>query len=234
MGTFMLLEAARKHEIKKFIQISTDEVYGEAPGRPSVETDALMPKSPYAASKAGADRLAFSYCTTYGVPVTITRCSNNYGPYQYPEKLIPLFATNVLEGKKLPVYGSGMDTRDWIYVDDHCSAIDAVLQRDDLNGEVFNIGTGEEKSVLDIASIILDVLSAPRELLEHVPDRLGHVQRHAVDSSRLRRMVDWKPRFDFEEAMVRTVEWYRNHPEWWRPIKSGEFRKYYEKQYHKN
>ena len=230
MGTFVLLEAARRHGISKFIQISTDEVYGEAPGRRSLETDALMPKSPYAASKAGADRLAYSYFTTYQVPVTITRCSNNYGPYQYPEKLIPLFVTNALEGKKLPVYGSGRNTRDWIHVDDHCAAIDLLLQRDDLNGEVFNVGTNEEKSVLDIAAAIVRTLGVSDDVLEHIPDRPGHVQRHAVDSSKLR-ALGWKPRSEFEWAMVGTIEWYRDHEEWWRPIKSGEYREYYEKQY---
>lgn len=230
-GTFVLLEAARKYKVKKFVHISTDEVYGEAVGRPSKETDALMPKSPYAASKAGADRLAFSYYCTYGLPVTITRCTNNYGPYQYPEKLIPLFVTNAIDGLQLPVYGSGKNTRDWIYVEDHCSAIDAMLQAEGRDGEVFNVGSGDEKSVLDIASMILSILGKSEDLLEYVQDRPGHVLRHAVDPSKLRSALGWTPKHTFASAMRETVEWYRNNPDWWRPIKSGEFRKYYEQQY---
>jgi len=232
-GTFVLLEAARKHGIERFVHISTDEVYGEAVGRPSLETDALMPKSPYAASKAGADRLAFSYYATYDVPVVISRCANNYGPYQYPEKLIPLFVTNALEGKKLPVYGHGRNTRDWIHVDDHCSAIDLLLQDDGNEGEVFNVSAAQEKSVLEITEVILDVLGMDRSLIEHVADRPGHVARHAVDSTKLRQAYGWEPRYDFEESMRRTVQWYADHPEWWQPIKSGEFRRYYEEQYGK-
>lgn len=230
-GTFVLLEAARKYKVKKFVHISTDEVYGEAVGRPSKETDALMPKSPYAASKAGADRLAFSYYCTYGLPVTITRCTNNYGPYQYPEKLIPLFVTNAIDGLQLPVYGSGKNTRDWIYVEDHCSAIDAMLQAEGRDGEVFNVGSGDEKSVLDIASMILSILGKSEDLLEYVQDRPGHVLRHAVDPSKLRSALGWTPKHTFASAMRETVEWYRNNPDWWRPIKSGEFKKYYEQQY---
>ena len=230
-GTFILLEAARKYGIKRFVHVSTDEVYGEAVGRPSLEGDALMPKSPYAASKAGADRLAYSYYTTYGIPVVISRCVNNYGPYQYPEKLIPLFVTNALEGKKLPVYGHGRNTRDWIHVEDHCSALDALLQDDDNAGEVFNVGAGQEKSVLDITNIILKVLGKNDSLIEHIADRPGHVARHAVDSTKLTRTYGWKPRYDFEESMRRTIQWYVDHPEWWQPIKSGEFRRYYDEQY---
>jgi dTDP-glucose 4,6-dehydratase len=230
-GTFVLLEAARKYKVKQFVHISTDEVYGEAVGRPSKETDALMPKSPYAASKAGADRLAFSYYCTYGLPVTITRCTNNYGPYQYPEKLIPLFVTNAIDGLQLPVYGSGKNTRDWIYVEDHCSAIDAILQAEGREGEVFNVGSGDEKSVLDIASMILSILGKSEDLLEYVQDRPGHVLRHAVDPSKLRSALGWTPKHTFASAMRETVEWYRNNPDWWRPIKSGEFKKYYEQQY---
>jgi dTDP-glucose 4,6-dehydratase len=230
-GTFVLLEAARKYKVKQFVHISTDEVYGEAVGIPSKETDALMPKSPYAASKAGADRLAFSYYCTYGLPVTITRCTNNYGPHQYPEKLIPLFVTNAIDGLQLPVYGSGKNTRDWIYVEDHCSAIDAILQAEGGEGEVFNVGSGDEKSVLDIASMILSILGKSEDLLEYMQDRPGHVLRHAVDPSKLRSALGWTPKHTFASAMRETVEWYRNNPGWWRPIKSGEFKKYYEQQY---
>lgn len=230
-GTFVLLEAARKHKVQRFVHISTDEVYGEAVGRPSKENDALMPKSPYAASKAGADRLAFSYFCTYGLPVTITRCTNNYGPYQYPEKLIPLFVTNAIDDLPLPVYGTGRNTRDWIFVEDHCRAIDMVLESKDFEGEVFNVGSGEEKSVLDIASLILSNLDKPDDLMRFVKDRPGHVTRHAVDSVKIRRSLGWTPQRTFEAAMRTTVDWYRDNQEWWRPIKSGEFKKYYEKQY---
>jgi len=231
-GTFVMLEAARRHGIKRFIHISTDEVYGEAGERPCLENDPLMPKSPYAASKAGADRLAFSYFATYGLPVIITRCSNNYGPYQYPEKLIPLFVTNALEGKPLPVYGTGKNTRDWIHVDDHCSAIEALLDSQGMDGEVFNVSAAEEHSVLDIAEVILSKMKLSKDALQFVSDRPGHVQRHAVDSTKLRK-VGWKPKHSFAASMSRTIDWYVDHPDWWRPIKSGEFRKYYEGQYGK-
>ena len=232
-GTFVLLEAARKHKVQRFVHISTDEVYGEAVGRPSKENDALMPKSPYAASKTGADRLAFSYFCTYDLPVTITRCTNNYGPYQYPEKLIPLFVTNAIDDLPLPVYGTGRNTRDWIFVEDHCQAIDMVLESKDVEGEVFNVGSGEEKSVLDIASLILSYLNKPDDLMRFVQDRPGHVTRHAVDAAKIRKRLGWAPRHTFEAAMRTTVDWYRDNQEWWRPIKSGEFKKYYEKQYSK-
>lgn len=230
-GTFVLLEAARKHGVKKFIHISTDEVYGEAEGRPSREDDPLMPKSPYAASKAGADRLAFSYYCTYGLPVIITRCSNNYGPYQYPEKLIPLFVTNAIDDQPLPVYGTGKNLRDWIYVEDHCRAIDALLQVEGHEGEVFNIGAREEKSVLEIASIILSALDKSESLIRFVKDRPGHVGRHAVDTVKIEREIGWKPAFEFDEAIRETIDWYREHEDWWRPIKSGEFLEYYKKRY---
>ena len=198
-GTFVLLEKARYADIKRFVHISTDEVYGEAPERPSLETDALMPKSPYAASKAGADRLAFSYFTTYGLPVVISRCSNNYGPYQHPEKLIPLFVTNALEDELLPVYGNGKSSRDWIYVMDHCRAIDALLWADGVEGEAFNIGAANELNVLQITDIILKQLKKPESLINHVDDRLGHVMRHAVDTTKIRETIGWEPEYGFEE-----------------------------------
>jgi len=230
VGTGVLLEAMKKNGAERFIQISTDEVYGEAPGHPSKETDALFPKSPYAASKAGGDRLAWSYYATHGLDVVITRCSNNYGPRQYPEKLIPLMVTNALEGKKLPVYGHGKNTRDWIHVDDHANAIDMLI---DLGkaGEIYNIGSGVEKSVLEIAGEVLKELGKPESLIEHVADRPGHVTRHAVDTTKIRREVGWAPERPFERAIKETVGWYRDNPDWWRPIKTGEFRKYYELQY---
>jgi len=230
-GTFILLEAARKHDVRRFVHISTDEVYGEAMSNPSKEDDALMPKSPYAASKAGADRLAFSYYCTYGTPIVISRCANNYGPYQYPEKLIPLFVTNAIDGLPLPIYGSGKNLRDWIFVEDHCRAIDALLRAEGHEGEVFNVGANEERTVLDIASIILSTLDRPESLIRHVDDRPGHVGRHAVDTEKIRRELDWEPTYGFREAMERTIRWYENNEDWWRPLKSGEFKEYYHKHY---
>jgi len=220
-GTYVLLEAARKCGIRRFVHISTDEVYGEAGEKPSVEGDDLRPKSPYAASKAGADRLAWSYFATYSLPVTISRCSNNYGPNQYPEKLIPLFVTNALEDKSLPVYGHGKNTRDWIYVEDHCRALDLLLRSDDrlVNGEVFNISSESEHSVLEITDIILKALGKPSLLIRHVDDRPGHVTRHAVDPGKIRKILSWKPEFGFEENIVKTIEWYKNNETWWRNVK---------------
>jgi dTDP-glucose 4,6-dehydratase len=220
-GTFVLLETARKQGIARFIQISTDEVYGnaEAPdgaSRPSLETDALKPLSPYAASKAGADRLAFSYWATYGLPVVVTRCSNNYGPYQYPEKQLPLFITNALAGRPLPVYGDGLNTRDWIHVDDHAAALLALLQApaEQVVGEVFNIGSSEERSILENARFILQHLGLSERLISFVPDRLGHVRRHAVDATRLKKTIGWAPTIPFESGMAETIVWYRTHDEW--------------------
>jgi len=220
-GTFVLLEAARREGIGRFVHISTDEVYGEAVDRPSVEGDDLRPKSPYAASKAGADRLAWSYWATYGFPVTISRCSNNYGPCQYPEKLIPLFVTNALEDKPLPVYGHGRNTRDWIYVLDHCNAIDLLLRSDGakVDGEVFNVSAECEKSVLEITDVILDVLGKPKSLIRHVEDRPGHVTRHAVDPGRIKRTLGWEPLYEFEENIEATIDWYRKNETWWRNVK---------------
>ena len=232
-GTWVLLEAARRNNIKRFVHISTDEVYGEAVDRPSVEGDDLKPKSPYAASKAGADRLAYSFFTTYELPVIITRCSNNYGPYQYPEKLIPLFVTNALENKPLPVYGSGKNTRDWIHVDDHCRALEIVLFASGHEGEIFNISSGDERSVLDITELIINALKKPRDLIQHVKDREGHVLRHAVDSSKMRKTFNWSPKADFETNIKRTIEWYVENEWWWRKVKekSAEYKAWIEKQY---
>ena len=220
-GTYTLLEIAREQGVTRFVQISTDEVYGnaEAPdgtSRPSLETDALKPLSPYAASKAGADRLAFSYWATYGLPVVITRCSNNYGPYQYPEKQLPLFITNALADRQLPVYGDGRNTRDWIHVSDHCQALQMILEApgEQVHGEVYNVGASEERSVLDNAHLVLDALGKPHNLVRFVPDRLGHVRRHAVDSSKLQRTLGWQPRISFATGIVGTVEWYRTNGEW--------------------
>lgn len=232
-GTWVLLEAARRHMIKRFVHISTDEVYGEAPGRPSMEGDDLKPKSPYAASKAGADRLAYSYFTTYDLPVVISRCSNNYGPNQYPEKLIPLFVTNAMENKPLPVYGTGMNTRDWIHVDDHCSALEMLLFDQNHTGEIFNISSSDERSVLDITAIILETLNKTRDLIQHVRDREGHVLRHAVDSSKMRKTFGWSTSTDFETHIRETIKWYVENEWWWRKVKekSAEYKAWIEKQY---
>ncbi|HEX9744794.1 MAG TPA: dTDP-glucose 4,6-dehydratase [bacterium] len=234
-GTFVLLEAARRYDIKRFVHISTDEVYGEAEGNPSREGDDLKPKSPYAASKTGADRLAWSYFTTYGLPVTISRCSNNYGPFQYPEKLIPLFVTNALEDKPLPVYGHGKNTRDWIYVTDHCSAVDLLLRTDGVDGEVFNVSSECEKSVLDITDIILKATGKPATLIDHVEDRPGHVARHAVDPGKITSKLGWKPRYDFEENIGLTIEWYKSNETWWRNLKEKQaaYKEWMDSQYGK-
>src|SRR5712692_2962783 len=232
VGTFSVLEACRKADVDRMVFTSTDEVYGEAEGAPCREDATLMPKSPYAASKAGADRLAFSYFATYGLPVVISRCTNNYGPYQHPEKLIPLFVTNALEDKPLPVYGTGKNTRDWIHVDDHCAALDRLLEAKGVEGEVFNIGASEEHSVNEIAAIILKILEKSKSLLQTVPDRPGHVRRHAVDARKIRSKLRWRPSRSFAEGLEETVQWYREHETWWKATKSGGFQEYYSVQYH--
>jgi dTDP-glucose 4,6-dehydratase len=220
-GTFTLLEAARVLGVERFIYISTSEVYGNAQSaqgerRPSQELDALKPLSPYAASKAGADCLAYSYWTTYGVPVVITRGANNYGPYQYPEKQLPLFITNALAGRTLPVYGNGEQTRDWIYVEDHCTALSTILTApaEQVVGEVFNISAGEERSILQNAQVVLEKLGLPMDRIVHVPDRLGHATRIAVDAQKLRTRLNWQPRVHFGDGLVQTIAWYRDHPVW--------------------
>jgi dTDP-glucose 4,6-dehydratase len=228
-GTFVLLEAARKHDVEKFVQISTDEVYGSTEGASFTETDPLMPSSPYSASKAGADRLAYSYFVTYDIPVLITRCSNNYGPFQYPEKLISLFVTNALEDQDLPIYGDGKNVRDWIYVEDHCSAIDVVIERGE-NGEVYNIGSGNEKTNLDITHLILDSLGKSRDLMRFVTDRLGHDRRYSLNWEKIKDL-GWTPQHEFEQGMEATIRWYQNNRWWWEKIKSGEYLEYYKKQY---
>ncbi|MFB3906835.1 MAG: dTDP-glucose 4,6-dehydratase [Candidatus Eisenbacteria bacterium] len=230
-GVYVLLEAVRRHPVTLFIQISTDEVYGEVFGDPVNESAPLLPRNPYAASKAGGDRLAYSYHATYGLPVVITRCSNNYGPYQYPEKLIPLFVTNAIEEQPLPVYGTGKNVRDWIHVEDHVLALDSILATPGCEGELFNIGAYNERDVLTIASRILECLGRPAGLVRHVVDRPGHDRRYAVAWEKLRERTGWAPRRDFEEGLRETVQWYEEHPEWWRPLKSGEFLEYYKRNY---
>jgi len=228
-GAFVLLEAARRYAVKKFIQVSTDEVYGSTDSRGFKETDALMPSSPYSASKAGADRLAFSYFVTYGLPVVITRCSNNFGPYQYPEKLIPLFVTNALENHALPIYGDGKNVRDWIYVDDHCDAILFLLAHGQ-EGEVYNIGGGNERSNLEITDFILANLKKPQNLKTFVKDRLGHDRRYALECGKIAGL-GWQPKHPLEPALASTISWYMENRWWWEKLKSGEYLEYYKKHY---
>ena len=230
-GVFVLCEEARRRGLKRFLQVSTDEVYGEVLEGHATEAWPLMPRSPYAASKAGGDRLAFAYWATYGLPVVVTRCTNNYGPRQYPEKLVPLFITNAIEGQPLPVYGTGLNRRDWIHVEDHCAALVTLLTQPGIEGDTFNIGAGNELDVLTITGTILKLLGKPGSLVRHVEDRPGHDRRYALDSSRLTRLTGWKPAVAFEAGIRQTVEWYRMNEAWWRPIKEGEFRAYYERMY---
>jgi dTDP-glucose 4,6-dehydratase len=230
-GTYVLLEGARKYGIKRFIQISTDEVYGEAVDAPCLEYDTLMPKSPYAASKAGADRLAYSYFTTFGTPVVITRCGNNFGPYQYPEKLISLLITNAIEDKPLPIYGDGQNSRDWIYVTDHCQALDIILHAEGIAGEVFNVGARQEYNNLYIARLILELLGKSKDLLTFVSDRPGHVRRHAVNVDKIKRKLGWQAATSLDAGMEKTIAWYKEHQDWWRKIKTGAYLEYYRKHY---
>jgi dTDP-glucose 4,6-dehydratase len=232
LGTFVLLEAARRApHLKRFVQISTDEVYGSVPEGASRETDELKPRNPYSASKAGADRLAYSYFATYGVPVIVSRASNNYGPYQFPEKVIPLFVTNALDGKPLPLYGDGLNVRDWLHVDDHCRAIDVLIERG-IDGEVYNVGGGNEVRNVDLTHRILELTDRPASLIQPVRDRPGHDRRYALDTTKAR-SLGWSPAVDFAEGLARTVAWYRDHEGWWRPIKEQDeaFREYYASHY---
>ena len=231
-GAFVLLESARSHGIEKFIQISTDEVYGSIENGSFREDDPLMPSSPYSASKAGADRLAYSYYVTYELPVIITRCSNNYGPYQYPEKLIPLFVTNAMDDKTLPIYGDGKNVRDWIFVDDHCSAIELLVGKGE-NGEIYNIGAGNEENNLHITKTILNVLNKSDDLMTFVTDRPGHDRRYSVTTEKIR-ALGWKPDHDFESAMKKTITWYVENRWWWEPLKSGEYLDYYRTHYRRD
>ncbi len=229
-GTYVLLEAARKFQLERYHQISTDEVYGHIPaGYSSVETDKLDPRSPYAASKASGDLLVNSYFITYDMPVTITRGSNNIGPYQYPEKVVPLFTTNALDDQQLPVYGDGRQMREYQYVVDHCEAIDLVLHKGVL-GEAYNVGTGEEMENMTMVEILLDTLGKPRSLIQHVKDREGHDRRYSLNISKIK-ALGWQPRHTPAEAVAKTVSWYRDNAWWWRKIKEGAFKDYYEKQY---
>ena len=228
-GTYVLLEAAKKHGLR-YHQISTDEVYGHIPeGYSSVETDKLDPRSPYAASKASGDLLVNAYFITYGLPVTITRGSNNIGPFQYPEKVVPLFATNAIDEEMLPLYGDGRQMREYQYVVDHCEAIDLVLHKGVL-GEAYNVGTGEEMENVQMVEILLETLNRPKDLIQHVKDREGHDRRYSLNIDKIM-ALGWEPRHSSAEAVAKTAVWYRENEWWWRKIKSGEFKAYYEKQY---
>jgi dTDP-glucose 4,6-dehydratase len=231
-GTFVLLEAARQNRsLQRFVQISTDEVYGSVPSGSSRETDELKPRNPYSASKAGADRLAYSYWATYQVPVVITRASNNYGPNQFPEKIIPLFITNLLDDVPVPLYGDGQNERDWLHVADHCAAVDLLIERG-VSGEVYNIGGGNQVRNIDLTHRILELLGKPASLIQRVSDRLGHDRRYSLDTAKLQ-AAGWRPRVSFDRGLAETVSWYREHERWWRRIKDDdpEFRKYYSDQY---
>ena len=230
-GTLVLLEAARRASVQRFVQVSTDEVYGSlGPTGRFDEASPLRPSSPYSTSKAAADLLAFSFWTTYRLPVIVTRCSNNFGPYQFPEKVIPLFVTNALADQPLPLYGDGLNERDWIYVDDHCAALDLVLRRG-RPGEVYNIGGGNEYTNRELTERILRELGKPLSLIRHVTDRPGHDRRYAIDASKLRQELGWQPARTFAAALRQTVVWYRDHPGWWQRVKSGDYRTYYERMY---
>jgi dTDP-glucose 4,6-dehydratase len=218
LGTHTLLDCAHRHDVPKFIHISTDEVYGSTPGGSFKETDALSPSSPYSASKAGSDLLALSYYATYRFPVIVTRCTNNFGPYQFPEKLIPLFVTNLIDGKHVPVYGTGKNIRDWIHVSDHCRAVEFLLEHGTPGG-IYNIGGGNEKTNLEITKKILDLLKKDRSMIDYVPDRPGHDFRYSLDCSKLR-ALGWKPKYSFDEALEETIEWYTRNEWWWRPLKT--------------
>lgn len=229
-GTQVLLEGARQYKIERFIQVSTDEVYGSIQEGKFSEKSPLSPNSPYAASKAAADLLCQAYWKTYHLPVIITRCSNNLGPFQFPEKLVPLAITNALENKPIPIYGDGLNVRDWIYVADHCRALDFVLQKGK-PGEVYNIAANQEKTNLELIHQLLDIMDKPQSLITFVADRPGHDRRYALDATKITRELSWAPTYSFEEALTVTINWYLNHEPWWRKVKSGEYADYYQRMY---
>ena len=234
MGVNVLLDACKKFGIKRYHQVSTDEVYGDLPlDRPDLfftEETNLHTSSPYSASKASADLLTMAYGRTYGIPITISRCSNNYGPYHFPEKLIPLMIINALNNKKLPVYGEGLNVRDWLYVEDHCSAIDLILNNGK-PGEVYNVGGHNERANIEVVETILHILGKPESLIEHVTDRKGHDLRYAIDPTKIEEQLGWKPKTSFEDGINKTIDWYLEHKTWWEKIISGEYQNYYEKMY---
>jgi dTDP-glucose 4,6-dehydratase len=231
VGTNVLLEAARKFGVEKFLHVSTDEVYGSLGAEGLfTETTPLHPNSPYSASKASSDLLVLAYQHTFGFPGVVTRCSNNYGPYQFPEKLIPLMIANALNDKPLPVYGNGMNVRDWLYVGDHCAALDCVLHTGTC-GEVYNIGGNNEKPNIEIVKLILDVLGKPESLITYVKDRPGHDLRYAIDAGKMQRELGWSPQYTFEDGMKQTIRWYLENRQWWERILSGDYQKYFDTMY---
>jgi dTDP-glucose 4,6-dehydratase len=230
-GTQVLLDVARQQQVSRFVQVSTDEVYGSlGPSGYFTETTPLHPNSPYSASKAAADLLVLSYVHTFGIDALITRCSNNYGPYQFPEKLIPLFISNLMRNEPVPVYGDGMQVRDWIHVRDHCTGIDAA-RRQGKTGEIYNFGGRCEKPNLELTHLLLDLLGKPRTLIKHVQDRLGHDRRYAIDCSKAERELGWRPQVSFDDGLRATIDWYKANEDWVRNVRSGEYLKYYERQY---
>lgn len=233
LGTQVLLNASKKYGVTKFVQVSTDEVYGTL-GETGLfnETTPLAPNSPYSASKAGGDLLVRAYHETFGLPVNITRCSNNYGPYQFPEKLIPLIISRALNDESLPIYGDGLNIRDWLYVEDHCSAIDLVIHQGKL-GEVYNIGGNNERTNLHIVTTILEELRKPESLITYVSDRPGHDRRYGIDPAKITNELGWKPKHNFESGIKETIQWYLNHKDWWTRIQSGAYREYMTQQYGK-
>ena len=235
IGTSVLMDASRKYGVRRFHQVSTDEVYGDLPlDRPDLlftEETPLHTSSPYSSSKAAADLLAMAYWRTYGLPVTVSRCSNNYGPYQFPEKLIPLMIINALSDKPLPVYGKGINVRDWLYVEDHCRAIDLIV-REGVPGEVYNIGGHNEMRNIDIVRMICREVGKPESLITFVTDRKGHDMRYAIDPAKIHASLGWLPETKFEDGLKKTVRWYLDNRSWWETIVSGEYRAYYEKMYH--
>jgi dTDP-glucose 4,6-dehydratase len=232
LGTFNLLEAAKNNGKKRFHHISTDEVFGALkPNDPAFnEETSYSPRSPYAASKASSDHLVRAYYHTFSLPITISNCSNNYGPYQFPEKLIPLFVTNLLEGKKVPVYGDGLQVRDWIHVDDHNRGVDLILKNGKI-GETYCLGGNSEKTNLEITKLILNYLNQGEEMIEHIKDRPGHDRRYAINFSKAKQELGWEPQVKFEDGIKQKIEWYKNNRTWWKKIKSGEYLEYYKKQY---
>ncbi len=230
-GTRVLLDAARRYNTR-FHHISTDEVFGDLgpDDRPFNENTPYNPRSPYSASKAASDYLVRAYFHTHKLPITISNCSNNYGPYQFPEKLIPLFVTNLIEGKKVPLYGNGKNIRDWLYVEDHCRAIDLIIHNGKI-GETYCIGGGTEKTNLEITKIILKLMNASEDMIEYIKDRPGHDRRYAIDFFKIKNELGWEPQVKFEEGLAKTINWYKKNKEWWRKIKSGEYQGYYKLQY---
>jgi dTDP-glucose 4,6-dehydratase len=229
-GAQVLLEGARDHKVQRFLQVSTDEVYGSRDEGYFTESSPLNPSSPYSASKAAADLLCLAYYKTHGLPVLITRCTNNYGPFQFPEKLIPLIITNLLEDKPVPVYGDGLNRRDWIYVEDHCRALEAVILKG-RPGQVYNIAGGQESANLEIIKMLLGIMGKPEKLITFVNDRPAHDRRYAIDCSKINGELGWVPRYSLEKALQGTVDWYLGNQAWWRNIKSGEYSEYYDRMY---